>query len=1710
MMTMTKKLFFLGFLVCLFTAGQVFATARHVVGPGAGFGEYETIQAALDDCINGDTVHIHVGVYQETCTVTDNDLLILGDGSVELIAPTYQVGTAFNLTGTDGVIMTDMTIMSYATGLGGSGVTNLSVSDVILDDNLGGVSMNVADGMFDNVVASNGTWGFWIYSTGSLNADRNTLNVCQSFGHTGNGVALDNNAGASAMDMCAVNLCDIHDNGSDGIRIAGQTTNASLTDNTLATNGDDGIDATDGTSTGLTCTGNDISGSGDDGIIVAGDGAVSGNVINGGASGIVIGPSVASIAVSGNDIDGAVGNGITVAGMVIGAISGNDVQGCAVGINVVFAYPMTGHYLRIHTNCLNNNGVSAMDVNPFASPWDVLWESVSNVGNFYSDNVASLSVFPIPGGANMGRYAIMATNTPTPDNDDLALGETMVVDFVYDAGDCDPFMALKAADFVISYDDALLDVVLIEAGDYLPGEVAFVYDNSTAGTIAIDIGSGDSEAQTASGTLVTVTFEAKGDAVGAGSITVASSYKDMNNDPIPAMSPAMAFSVSDQVSPWFVSTALSGSPTGDDVYSNAFDMTLDFELGDDYCLLGLYYKIDGLGGWIPIVYPGGAGVLTYTGSHLFDISALVPTTGDHTLNLLLYDCTAWGTNHVLLDLAFSVDNTAPATPAFDLTSQDCAEAGWTHVVGVTIDVTTDYSADPTDQGEVQWAYSSDLRLIQPFVASFNVDLDNTTYPGDIVHTLYVQVTDVYGNKSGWGSNSIEYNTSAPDNSLYSFNVPTRSRFTTVNGYVENWGNYGATMYAYSINDGGASLTCDDADWQACYWPIGNAFPFSVYLGDDPLDDGDYEVSFAVQDDAGNVSIVESDVITLDRTVPVIENFVIYDPDGSECSNNWNHKYDLGVSGTPNRFKMGDVSGAGTYSVLGTPDSVGTDGFTYYSGMYLYTSGGSPGDVISVFASVKDNVGNVSDEAEATSMMMWGTTSVGTLAINSGDVWTNDLTANLALTGATSNITHIRMGMSGSSAAMVLTGEPWIEYVPGTHTFDMTGANECNWNYIHLEGKNCSDMVTSVQAWDRIAVDTEAPVIDLVEIRGGAAKTRYLNNPITLTLTENCYSGVPYQIKISEDGTFGDPAKGDIAYQSYTGAETHTFDVGDGLRKVYVMINDRAGGEDLDSATIILDREKPTGVLEIVGDPACGAAAGYTCSQTGNTLEVTAISGDAVWVRFRNCAPSMETSWIAITPPTIFYNPWTLHSAGEGTKCVEMQLKDDAGNKSAWISDDIILDTTPPLWSSMGSPSFTAVPSEGDGSKNGWPASVDLSWSEHTNAQMYGVNWQRTNDYPQYDDVLPTHPPTITSDFVGAHDIAGLEHTFVAEDMVPDIYYFSLFIRDDAGNWSTDYLTTEGQNYFGADFNVDGEIEFSEFLTMANAFYALEAKTGVWNDTCDIGPTTTGDYNGYTTVDGKIDFDDFLIFLFSFDAMAAEKSIGRNPVIAKPAIGDVTISAEIPQEFKAGDDVYATIRVNESASVKALSLTMTYDTDLLEAVSIETGEMFDNDRAVLVNQINGSTVNIDGAIFGQDNQFESSEIAVIKFRALQDGSFEFSEPEMDLRDFNNNHIDVAFSSVYSSGALPEVFSISQNYPNPFNPTTTIDFALAHSTEWRVEIFNIVGQSVMTFSGNDGPGMVNITWDGSDHNGEKVASGIYFYRASANNNGYVKTQKMVLMK
>jgi hypothetical protein len=92
----------------------------------------------------------------------------------------------------------------------------------------------------------------------------------------------------------------------------------------------------------------------------------------------------------------------------------------------------------------------------------------------------------------------------------------------------------------------------------------------------------------------------------------------------------------------------------------------------------------------------------------------------------------------------------------------------------------------------------------------------------------------------------------------------------------------------------------------------------------------------------------------------------------------------------------------------------------------------------------------------------------------------------------------------------------------------------------------------------------------------------------------------------------------------------------------------------------------------------------------------------------------------------------------------------------------------------------------------------------------------------------------------------------------------------------------------------------------------------------------------------------------------------------------------------------------------------------------------------------------------------------------------------------------------NGTLPEEFELSQNYPNPFNPTTEIVFSLPTETHVRLEVFNVLGQSVdVLVDRSYSPGTHMVTWNAGGQ-----SSGVYFYRITTDEQSM--TRKMLLLK
>jgi hypothetical protein len=95
------------------------------------------------------------------------------------------------------------------------------------------------------------------------------------------------------------------------------------------------------------------------------------------------------------------------------------------------------------------------------------------------------------------------------------------------------------------------------------------------------------------------------------------------------------------------------------------------------------------------------------------------------------------------------------------------------------------------------------------------------------------------------------------------------------------------------------------------------------------------------------------------------------------------------------------------------------------------------------------------------------------------------------------------------------------------------------------------------------------------------------------------------------------------------------------------------------------------------------------------------------------------------------------------------------------------------------------------------------------------------------------------------------------------------------------------------------------------------------------------------------------------------------------------------------------------------------------------------------------------------------------------------------------------------AIPDRLALYQNVPNPFNPSTTISMGLPAAGRVRLVVYGIDGGLVRTLVDSAVPaGFRSFTWDGTDDAGNRVSSGVYFYRLEAE--GESITKKMVLLK
>ena len=104
-------------------------------------------------------------------------------------------------------------------------------------------------------------------------------------------------------------------------------------------------------------------------------------------------------------------------------------------------------------------------------------------------------------------------------------------------------------------------------------------------------------------------------------------------------------------------------------------------------------------------------------------------------------------------------------------------------------------------------------------------------------------------------------------------------------------------------------------------------------------------------------------------------------------------------------------------------------------------------------------------------------------------------------------------------------------------------------------------------------------------------------------------------------------------------------------------------------------------------------------------------------------------------------------------------------------------------------------------------------------------------------------------------------------------------------------------------------------------------------------------------------------------------------------------------------------------------------------------------------------------------------------------------------------DVATSvpTVARTGAL----RIESIHPNPFNPRTEVSLRAAPNADVKLRVFDLRGREVRTLNARtDESGVARIVFDGADHRGRTLASGVYLLRGSSE--GAVDVGRMTLLR
>lgn len=212
--------------------------------------------------------------------------------------------------------------------------------------------------------------------------------------------------------------------------------------------------------------------------------------------------------------------------------------------------------------------------------------------------------------------------------------------------------------------------------------------------------------------------------------------------------------------------------------------------------------------------------------------------------------------------------------------------------------------------------------------------------------------------------------------------------------------------------------------------------------------------------------------------------------------------------------------------------------------------------------------------------------------------------------------------------------------------------------------------------------------------------------------------------------------------------------------------------------------------------------------------------------------------------------------------------------------------------------------------------------------------------------------------------------------------------------------------------------------------------------------------------------------------------------------------------KPGEEFVLPVELSELPETYSAEFSLDCSANWLEVKGVSLSEL--TSGFMMEDKVEGNQIKI--ALAGAKPVSDNGALVNIAFK-VSENVREGQRTEINLTSLRVNEsqrIELNFAYLVTVGnLLPTQFSLSQNHPNPFNPATAIEYSLPTRSFVALEIYNLLGQKVTTLVNEEmEAGVHQVIWDGKDREGNKVSSGIYFYRIKTDKFSEVK--KMVMMK